>query len=311
MSANAQPQFGGRVLFGLGLIDELGRPAELMRLAAVADRDGLDLVAVPDHPSDTAKVDAYAAVGVLLGRTTRVTGLVNVTNLPTRPAPMLARTVAGLSAASGGRFVLGIGAGGLWDEITKFGVPGQSAGAAVRALEEAIVLIRALCGGGEPFSFDGEFYQVTDLEPAPMPAPPVWTGSGGPRSLAVTGRVADGWIPRQASDWRSPRVAESRPVIDAAAVAAGRRPGDIATIYNVAGRINDSPLVTTRNEHGRWIGGSVDQWVDELTTAVLEFGASGFIHHRIQDATSVDLTIGRWTQEIVPGVRQAVGEDGS
>lgn len=55
-------------------------------------------------------------------RQANVSGAVNVTNLPSRPAPMLARTVTSLSALSGGRVVLGIGAGGLWAEIAKLGV---------------------------------------------------------------------------------------------------------------------------------------------------------------------------------------------
>jgi Luciferase-like monooxygenase/Bacterial DNA topoisomerase IB, N-terminal domain len=84
--------------------------------------------------------------------------VVTVTNLPSRPAPVLARTVTSLSALSGGRIVLGVGAGSLWDMIVKLGVPRLNGESAVRALKEAITLIRALSGGGDPVSFDGRFY---------------------------------------------------------------------------------------------------------------------------------------------------------
>ncbi|EIV92540.1 LLM class flavin-dependent oxidoreductase [Frankia sp. QA3] len=301
-----------RVVFGTSLSTALKATAERLRHAEQADRGGLDLVTLSDHPYHADRIDAYAAVGVLLGRTSRVAAGVSVTNLPTRSAPMLARTLTSLSALSGGRIVLGIGAGGLWDEIVKFGVRRLSPAAAVRALEEAILLIRALSGGGGPVDFDGEFYQVEGLVPAPVPTPPIWTGSLGTKSLAVTGRVADGWIPGlgvvpgHPADWRSARVAWSRPVIDEAAVAAGRRPADIATIYNVTGRITDTPLAVTRDENGRWLGGSVNQWVDELVTAVLDHGAAGFVHHRVDDPTPADLTIGRWTHEVVPKIRAAI-----
>jgi alkanesulfonate monooxygenase SsuD/methylene tetrahydromethanopterin reductase-like flavin-dependent oxidoreductase (luciferase family) len=221
---------------------------------------------------------------------------------------MLARTITSLSALSGGRIVLGIGAGGLWDEIAKLGAPRLGPGAAVRALEEAITLVRALSGGGGPVTFDGEFYQVSALEPAPVPAAPVWTGSVGPKSLAVTGRLADGWIPGHAADWLSPRYRESRLIIDEAATAAGRDPGDIATIYNLPGVIPSASLATTRDGDGRWIGGSAEQWVEELTGAVLEHGASGFVHFPAGDA-SADLALGRWSQEIVPAVREAIADD--
>ncbi|WP_261566235.1 LLM class flavin-dependent oxidoreductase [Frankia gtarii] len=301
-----------RVVFGTGLSTALTATAERQRHAEAADHGGLDFVTLSDHPYHADRIDAYAAVGVLLGRTSRVGAYVSVTNLPTRPAPQLARALTSLSELTGGRIALGIGAGGLWDEITRFGVRRLSPPEAVRALEEAILVIRALSGGGDPVEFDGEFYQVKGLVPAPVPTPPIWTGSVGAKSLAVTGRVADGWIPGlgvvpgHAADWRSDRVAWSRPVIDEAALAAGRQPGDIATIYNVTGRITDEPLAVTREENGRWLGGSVSQWVDELVTAVLDFGASGFIHHRVDDPTPADLTVGRWIHEVVPAVRAAI-----
>ncbi|MFE0455437.1 LLM class flavin-dependent oxidoreductase [Streptomyces sp. NPDC058914] len=292
-------------LFGTGVSTALGEVEESLRLAVRADRQGLDLVTVSDHPYYAARLDAYAQIGVVLGRTERVSGLVSVTNLPSRPAPMLARTVTSLSALTGGRLVLGMGAGGLWDDIARLGVPRLGPGAAVRALEEAITLVRLLCGGGGAVTFEGEFYQVRDLEPAPVEAPPVWTGSVGPRSLGVTGRVADGWIPGHAADWLSTRYRESRPLIDEAAVGAGRDPRDVATVFNLPGVITDAPLAAPRDREGRWRGGSVAQWVEELTGAVLEFGAAGFVHFRTDD-TPAEVTLGRWAEEIAPAVREAV-----
>jgi alkanesulfonate monooxygenase SsuD/methylene tetrahydromethanopterin reductase-like flavin-dependent oxidoreductase (luciferase family) len=101
------------VLFGASLgqwngadaADAAGR----IRLGSQADRDGLDLFTVADHPYFGDKLDAYALTGFLLGQTERITGMVTVTNLPSRPAPVLARTLTSLSALSGGRVILGIG----------------------------------------------------------------------------------------------------------------------------------------------------------------------------------------------------------
>jgi alkanesulfonate monooxygenase SsuD/methylene tetrahydromethanopterin reductase-like flavin-dependent oxidoreductase (luciferase family) len=276
-----------------------------VRYAIQADRHGLDLIAISDHPYYGSRLDAYATLGFVLGQTSDIAGVVIVTNLPTRPGPMLARTITSLSALSGGRVVLGIGAGGYWDEIVRLGVQRLSPGAAVRAMEEAITLVKSLSGGGRAVTFEGEFYQVEGLDPAPVPAPPVWTGAVGPRSLAVTGRLADGWIPGQASDWLSPLYRESRPVIDAAAEAAGRDPAQIATIYNLPGRITPAPLSATRDRAGRWIGGSARQWADELTAAVLEQNAAGFVYFPA-DGNSADVTLGRWAQEVAPAVREAI-----
>jgi alkanesulfonate monooxygenase SsuD/methylene tetrahydromethanopterin reductase-like flavin-dependent oxidoreductase (luciferase family) len=296
-----------KVLFGYSPATGAGMASEVLRSATRADRAGLDLLAVSDHPYYGSRLDAYATLGIMLGRTSDIAGAVTVTNLPTRPAPVLARTITSLSALSGGRVVLGIGAGGYWDEIARFGAPRRTPAAAVRALEEAITLIRALSGGGAPVTFPGEFYQVTGVDPAPVPAAPVWTGSVGPTSLAVTGRLADGWIPGYSADWLSPRFRKSRAVIDDAAVEVGRDPARIATIYNLPGTITAAPLTATRDDSGRWTGGSVRQWTDELTAAVLEHGADGFVYFAA-GGTSSDIALGRWAEEVVPAVREAIAK---
>ena len=297
------------VLFGIGLGawngEDVSQAAQAAELVIQADRDGLDLFTVADHPYFGEKLEAYALTGFLLGQTERISGMVTVTNLPSRPAPLLARTVTSLSALSGGRIMLGIGAGGRWDMIERFGVPHLGGGAAVRAMAEAITLVKALSGGGDPVTFDGEFYQVSGLAPAGAPAPKIVTGSVGPKSLAVTGQLADGWIPPRASDWASQLYRESRPRIDAAAAAAGRDPAEIATIYNFGGRITLEPLAATRDGDGRWIGGSIGQWADELTSAVLEHHADGFIFRSTGGAPAA-VAQTTWATEIVPAVRAAI-----
>ncbi|MER5223672.1 LLM class flavin-dependent oxidoreductase [Streptomyces flaveus] len=297
------------IVFGFGAHSGIDDGPELLRMVQQADRDGLDHFSLSDHPYIGERLDAYATIGFLLGRTQRIAGFANVTNLPTRPAPLLARTVTSLSALSGGRVVLGMGAGGLWDRISDMGVERLSPGAAVDAFEEAIVLIKRLSGGGPPVTFQGRHYQVHEIEPSPVAAPPVWTGSVGRKSLAATGRVADGWIPGHAADWLSERYRTSRPVIDEAAAAAGRDPREIRTVFNFPGRITDRPLPATRDTDGRWIGGSVDQWVEELTDAVLEHGASGFTLFSADHGTQSIASLGRWAGEIVPAVREATAKE--
>lgn len=293
------------LVFGFGMHSDIGEGPELLRMAERADRDGLDLFSLSDHPYFGARLDAYAALGFILGRTQRLAGFANVTSLPTRPPAMLARTVTSLSALSGGRVVLGIGAGGLWDRAADMGVPRLSPAEAVEAFEEAIVLVKALSGGGEPVTYEGRHYRVRRIEPAPVAAPPVWTGSVGPKSLAATGRVADGWIPGHAADWLSERYRTSRPIIDEAAAAVGRDPREVRTVFNFPGRITERPLAATRDDAGRWIGGSAEQWVEELTGAVLEHGASGFMLFSPSGGGTDDATLGRWATEVAPAVREA------
>ncbi len=297
-----------KVLFGLGLETGVHQVSEMLGHARLADDAGLVVVSLSDHPYFAERVDAYAALGFVLGATSTITGAVIMTNLLSRPAPILARTVTGLSAISRGRVVLGMGAGGLWEEIVALGVPRLSPAARVRALEEAIMVVRALSGGGDPVTFDGEFYHVTGLTPAAEPTPPIWIGSLGPKALAVTGRHADGWIPGHLADWRSTRVAESRPIVDEAAASAGRDAADVDTIYNVSGRLTRVPLPQTRDDEGRWIGGGVTQWVEELAFAVLEHGAAAFIYLLPPGDSLSDTALNLWAHEVVPAVREAIAK---
>lgn len=299
------------VVFGFGAHSDIADGPELLRMVEQADRDGLDLFSLSDHPYIGERLDAYAAIGIALGRTQRISGFANVTNVPLRPVPILARTVTSLSALSGGRIVLGMGAGGLWDRIADMGVPRLTPDEAVRAFEEAIVLVKKLAGGGPPITFEGRHHRVHRIDPAPVAGPPVWTGSVGRKSLAATGRVADGWIPGHAADWRSERYRSSRPVIDEAAAAVGRDPREIRTIVNFPGRITERPLAATRDGDGRWVGGSTDQWVEELTGAVLEHDAAGFVLFSPSGGTPDPTSLARWGQEIAPAVREATALTGA
>ena len=89
-----------KVLFGLGLENGVDQVSEMLGHARLADDAGLDVVSVSDHPYFAERLDAYAALGFVLGATSNITGAVIMTNLLSRPAPILARTVTGLSTIS-------------------------------------------------------------------------------------------------------------------------------------------------------------------------------------------------------------------
>lgn len=297
-----------QVVFGLGLEACTHQVSELLRHARIADDAGIDFVSVGDHPYFGDRLDGYAALGFVLGTTSNVSGAVIMTNLLNRPAPVLARTLTGLSDVSGGRVILGLGATGMPQDRTALGLPDLSSGARMRAMEEAIKVVRVLSGGGDPVTFDGEFYKVVDLPPAAAPTPPVWVGVGGRKGLAITGRNADGWVPPHGADWRTKLVAEGRPIIEEAAVSAGRSPDDVGTFYILSGRIGGDPLSESRDHDGLWIGGSVAQWIEELTFAVLERNASGFQYMVRPGETMSDDTVNLWAREVVPAAREAIAK---
>ncbi|WGX95040.1 LLM class flavin-dependent oxidoreductase [Nocardioides sp. L-11A] len=298
-----------RVLLALPLNAPFGQGPAAETLARAAEQAGFDLFSLTDHPYGARSFEAYGLVGYLLGRTSRIGGYVGVSNLPLRPAPMLARTVATLSSVSGGRLVLALGAGGFWEHIARMGVDPLTPGEAVAALAEGIEVIRGLTGSrGGAFDFAGEHYRVDHLAPSAVPTPPIWTGAGGPKSLALTGRRADGWIPQSGADWLSTTYREGRPRIDDAARSVGRSPDEIRTVFNIGGVLARQDLPATRGDDGRLVGGSARQWVDELAVAVLDHGAGGFnVGIADESGARTAEVVRRFGDEVVAPLRERLG----
>jgi hypothetical protein len=78
----------------------------------------------------------------------------------------------------------------------------------------------------------------------------------------------------------------------------------------VSGSITRDPVPPsqTRDEEGRWAGGGVEQWVDELTFAVREGGAAAFNYLVRPGDSHDDTSLRRWIDEVVPAVRAAVAK---
>jgi alkanesulfonate monooxygenase SsuD/methylene tetrahydromethanopterin reductase-like flavin-dependent oxidoreductase (luciferase family) len=169
-------------------------------------------------------------------RTQRVRISPNVLNVPLRPPAVVARAAASLDLLSGGRFDLGLGAGGFWDAIEAMGGTRLTPGQAVNALEEAIDLIRELWRTdqrGGVFT-DGRHHRVHGAKRGPRPAHdiPLLIGAYKPRMLALTGRKGDGWLPSlgymQPGDLQRGNAA-----IDEAAASVGRDPREIRRLLNI------------------------------------------------------------------------------
>ncbi|MBW8824736.1 MAG: LLM class flavin-dependent oxidoreductase, partial [Acidobacteria bacterium] len=101
---------------------------------------------------------------------------------------------ATLDVVSGGRFVLGMGAGWLRSDYETAGLPMDEPGVRVSRLEESIAVIKGLFGD-EPFSFAGDHYRIEELDGLPKPVtrphPPFFIGGGRPRVLRIAGREAE------------------------------------------------------------------------------------------------------------------------
>src|SRR5271168_1381009 len=115
--------YGHDLLFGAFITPQNERPADVVALAQLSERVGLDLVTFQDHPYQPAFLDTWTLLSYVAASTERIKVSGNVINLPMRPPVLLARQAASLDLLSGGRFELGLGAGAFWDAIAAMGGP--------------------------------------------------------------------------------------------------------------------------------------------------------------------------------------------
>jgi F420-dependent oxidoreductase-like protein len=192
------PQGWKRELAGLG-------PAEAwetaQHVASTAERVGYDHLWVYDHVETvpvrepTHCFEAYTMLAALSQVTARARLGQMVTCVGYRNVGLLAKQAACLDVFSGGRTILGIGAGWYAEEYTAYGYPFPAARDRLALLEDAAAVIPRLWA--EPsVSFDGRAVRFADAhcDPKPLqrPRPPLWIGGGGERvTLRIAARHAD------------------------------------------------------------------------------------------------------------------------
>jgi probable F420-dependent oxidoreductase len=188
-----------------------------------AEEAGFDDVTCGEHMYFHGPVpNAFVGLAAAAGATERV-GLVSTISLaPLYPAAVFAKLAATLDVVSGGRFELGLGAGG--ESRADFDAAGVDPATRFRRLEETVAVMRQLFTG-EPVDFDGEFATLRGLRLDPPPTrtggPPLWMVGRKPGPLRRVGRLADVWLPYMISPDRFGAGLEE---VRSAAVDAGREP---------------------------------------------------------------------------------------
>ena len=172
--------------------------AQVAADARRAEELGFDSVWVSDHLFIEAapgvrrgSVECLSTLAAIGAQTSRVLlGSLVVCNAFRHPG-MLAKEAGTIQDISGGRLILGMGAGWHKPEFDAFGLPFDHR---VARLEESVTALRALLHG-ERVTRVGRFYQFRDAEllPRPPSPPKVWIAAFGERILRLTARVADGW----------------------------------------------------------------------------------------------------------------------
>jgi probable F420-dependent oxidoreductase len=178
--------------------------AELVQVAQACEAAGFDYVAVCDHvaiPERLAEAmstdwwDTVATLSYVAAVTERVRLLSHVYVLPYRHPLVVAKAWATLDALSGGRAILGVGAGHVKAEFAALEVPYADRG---RLLDEAIDAVRAALSD-EFASHHGDRWQLDGLgqRPRPVqPALPIWVGGSSKPAMRRAAERGDGWLPQ-------------------------------------------------------------------------------------------------------------------
>ncbi|GAA3565062.1 LLM class F420-dependent oxidoreductase [Kribbella ginsengisoli] len=164
--------------------------AELAAVAETADRAGFSHLAVMDHffqirgvgPADHDMLEAYTTLGFLAAQTERVKLFTLITGVHYRHPGLLAKAVTTLDVLSGGRAMIGIGAGWNEEESRGLGFDFPPVAERFERLEETLKYLQQMWSD-EDKPFEGKHYQAERLLNVPQalskPHPPIMVGGGG------------------------------------------------------------------------------------------------------------------------------------
>jgi alkanesulfonate monooxygenase SsuD/methylene tetrahydromethanopterin reductase-like flavin-dependent oxidoreductase (luciferase family) len=174
-------------------LGDLADPSAIVRLAVAAERAGWDGLSTWDSLGASygaPATDPFVALAAVASETERLRLILSVVALPRRRPQLVAQAAATLDRWSGGRLVLGIGAGGDPGDFTAFGESFEAAERMARFDGDAVLVDEYLRGAGGA---------VTGPHPAQDPRPPIWVGGMRPGALRRAARW-DGWIAIATSD---------------------------------------------------------------------------------------------------------------
>jgi alkanesulfonate monooxygenase SsuD/methylene tetrahydromethanopterin reductase-like flavin-dependent oxidoreductase (luciferase family) len=270
---------------------------QIRTVATTAEEVGFDSVWLPDHllfrfpnVAPQGAWDVWSLMSALAAVTTRVEIAPLVACSSFRNPALIAKMADTIDEISGGRFILGLGAGWHEPEYGAFGFPYDHR---VSRFEEALIIISSLLRTGQ-VDFDGTFYSARNCElrtRGPRPeGPPIEIGSSSPRMMNLIAKYADAWNRDRLND--VDMVLDLQAKVDAACVAAGRDPSTLGRVVGIqVDMLNDErdeknprqwikhpwPLTGSPEELAEQIRGygqaKVDHlvvWIDPVSPAAVE-----------------------------------------
>ncbi len=291
-------------LFGANVDPGAQDTQESFRRAQMADAHELDLITVQDHAYNAQFLETWTLLVALTQATQQVHVGPNVLTTPLRLPAMMAKMAASLDVLSGGRVELGLGAGAFSEGIQAFGGLTGTPGERYQAFKEYLEIIKGLWAStGSPFSYRGQVYQVQEARFGPASAHPipVWTGAMSPRTLRLTGRLADGLM--VSSSYVLPeQLVEFNRLIDEGAMAAGRPTAAIRRCYNLMGVLDLGRNNVRLRPHPGLISGPPDSWVTQILRFYRDYRQDTFIFWPVAGDELAQIEV--FAREVVPAVRK-------
>ena len=264
------PSASPRIGIQLPEVERDVRWPEYRAMARAAEEVGFDSIWLGDHllyqeegEHERGPWEVWTMLGALAAVTERVELGPLVACTAFHPPGLIAKMAATLAEVSGGRFVLGLGAGWNEPEFRAFGLPYDHR---VSRFEEAFTIIRGLLAG-ERVTLDGRFFKAEGLALLPHPdaRPRLVIGSNGPRMLAATLPHVEAWNTWFDSYGNSADgFAKLNEEITGAAREAGREPGDIERSACVLVALDDATGERWWGEDVEPVTGSTDRIVAAL-----------------------------------------------
>ena len=258
---------------------------ELREMIRLIEDAGFDSIWVGDHllyRSDSAGTvgpwEAWSQLAAIAAMTERVEFGPLVAATPFHSPAMLAKKAATVDEISGGRLILGLGAGWNQTEFTAFGFPYDNR---VSRFEEAFTIIRTLLRQGA-IDFEGTFYSARDCEilprgPRPQ-GPPIMIGSRGPRMLRITAPFMDQWNAWYA--WFGNDVGRLPPIVDKldeALLVAGRDPAEVERSAAMLIQLGEGEGRFTGDPE-RGVAMPIQGSSGEIAAQITAFGEVGITH---------------------------------
>ena len=313
--------------FNLPISGPMAMPATMARMAREGEALGFDYLTLTDHlvvpdmrtpgypysesgefysPDPGHRHEQLTAAAWIAAQTQRIRLVLAVMVVPHRPAVLAAKMLTTVDVLSGGRLVVGIGAGWLKAEFdAAVTTPFAERGAVT---DEYIDAFRTLWTEEQP-QLDGRYVKMDGLlfdpKPVQKPYPPIWVGGESGPSMRRAARIGDAWYPIGSNN---KHLLDSLPRLEAGIVRlrrmvaeAGRDPASVGVVYRVKRFAFAAPPASDGNR--RLFSGSIDQVVEDVHV-LRGLGVTGLdFDFEVTEADAALAAMRQFSETVLPRLR--------